>query len=112
MRRWRSANSSLRGDPEGHGLGRDHVLERPTLLPGEHGRVDLLRVLLLAQDHPRAGPAERLVGGGGDHVGAILDRVGVKARGDETREVGHVDHQERAHLVGDLAKAREVELAG
>ncbi len=32
------------GDPEGDGLGRDHVLERPALLAGEDGRVDLLGV--------------------------------------------------------------------
>ncbi len=31
--------------------------------------------------------------------------------GDETGEVRHVDHQQRADLVGDLAEAREVELA-
>ena len=99
------------GDPEGHGLGRDDVLERPALLPGEHRRVDLLGVLLLAQDDPGAGTAERLVGGRGDDVGAVLDRAGVQPGGDETGEVGHVDHQQRADLVGDLAKAREVELA-
>ena len=35
----------------------------------------------------------------------------MEARGDEAGEVGHVDHQKRPDLVGDLAKAREVELA-
>ena len=38
-------------------------------------------------------------------------RVGVQAGGDEAREVGHVDHQERADGVGDLAEALEVEEA-
>jgi hypothetical protein len=35
----------------------------------------------------------------------------VQARRDEAGEVRHVDPQQRADLVGDLAEAREVELA-
>ena len=38
-------------------------------------------------------------------------RVGVDPGGDEPGEVGHVDHQEGADLVGDLPEAREVEHA-
>ena len=99
------------GDLQRHGLAGDHVLQRAALLAREDGRVDLLGVLLLAEDHPGARPAERLVGRSRDHVCAELDRVGVQAGGDQPGEVGHVDHQQRADLVGDLAKAREVELA-
>jgi len=87
------------------------VLERSALLAGEHGRVDLLRELLLAEDHPGARAAERLVGGGGHHVGSELDRVRMQPGGHQPGEMGHIDHQQRAHLVSDLAKAREVELA-
>jgi hypothetical protein len=35
----------------------------------------------------------------------------VQAGGDEAGEVGHVDHEQRADLVGDLAEGLEVELA-
>src|ERR1700722_16173303 len=88
------------------------MLQGAPLLSGEHGRVDLLGVLGLAQDDAGAGTAQSLVGGGGDHVGAVGERVGVKAGGDKSREVSHVDHQQRPNLVGDLAEAGEVELAG
>ena len=50
------------------------VLERPALLAGEDGRVDLLGVLLAAEDHAAAGAAERL-------VDRRRDDVGVRARG-------------------------------
>ena len=111
VRRWRSRKQLARGDLQRDGLGGDHVLQRAALLAGEHRRVDLLRVLLLAEDHPGARAAERLVGRRRDDVGAELDRVRVQARGDQAGEVRHVDHQQRADLVGDLAEAREVELA-
>jgi hypothetical protein len=36
----------------------------------------------------------------------------VQRRGDEPGEVRHVDHQQRADLVGDRAEALEVEMRG
>ena len=99
------------GDLQRDRLGGDHVLERPALLAGEDGGVDLFGELLLAEDDPRARAAERLVGRRRDDVGAELERVGVQPGGDEAGEVRHVDHQQRPDLVGDLAEAREVELA-
>jgi hypothetical protein len=56
VRRWRSANSSLAAILQRHRLGRDHVLERPALLAGEHGRVDLLGVLLACTGSPLRAP--------------------------------------------------------
>ena len=97
-------------DLERDGLGRDRVLERAALLAREDRGVDLLRVLLLAQDQAGARAAEGLVDGRGDDVG-VRHRVRVHARGDEAGEVRHVDHQQRADLVGDLAEAREVQHA-
>ncbi len=97
-------------DAEGDGLRGDHVLERAALLAGEHRRVDLLGVLLAAEDETGTRATERLVDGGGDDVG-VRHRVGVQARGDEACEVGHVDHEVGADLVGDLAETCEVELA-
>ena len=80
------------GDLERDRLAGDDVLERAALLAGEDGGVDLLGVLLAAEDQPAAGAAERLVDRGGDDVG-VRHRVGVQARGDEPGEVRHVDHQ-------------------
>ena len=99
------------GDLEGHRLGGDDVLQRAALLAREDRRVHLLRVLLLAEDDPRARATEGLVDRGGDHVG-VRHRRRVEVRGDQAREVRHVDHEQRADLVGDLAEAGEVELAG
>ena len=96
-----------RGDPQGDGLGGDHVLERAALLAGEDRRVDLLGVLLAADDHPRAGTADRLVGRRRDDVG-VGHGVRVDAGGDEAGEVGHVDHEEGADVVGDRPEALEV----
>ena len=51
------------GDLEGDGLGGDGVHQRPALLAGEDGGVELLGPLLLGQDQAGARPAERLVDG-------------------------------------------------
>src|SRR3954468_10364241 len=48
-------------DLERDGLAGDHVLERPALLAGEDGGVDLPGVLLATDDHAAAGAAQRLV---------------------------------------------------
>ena len=48
--------------------------------------------------------------GGRDHV-AVLDGVRVLSGGDEPGEVRHVAHEFRADRIGDLAEAREIELA-
>ena len=98
------------GDPERDRLARDDVLERAALLAREDGRVDLLRVLLAAQDQPAARAAERLVHRRGHDVG-IRHRVRVDAGRTSPAKWRHVDHQQRADLVGDLAEAREVEEA-
>jgi hypothetical protein len=98
-------------DAEGDGLRGDDVLERAALLAGEDRRVDLLGVLLLAQDDPRARAAERLVDRGGDHVGVGHGARVLPGR-DEAGEVRHVDEEQGADLVGDLPEAREVQVAG
>jgi hypothetical protein len=51
------------------------------------------------------------VRGGGYDVG-IGDRRRVRTAGDEAGEVRHVDEEFGAYLVGDLAHAGEVKLAG
>ena len=95
----------LRGrDQEARGLRGDDVVERPALHPGEHGAVDGLGVLLLAEDEPRARPGERLVRRRGDEV-AVRHRARMDPCGDEPREVRHVAEQERSDVVRDLAEA-------
>ncbi len=95
---------------EGDRLGGDDVLERPALDAGEDVRVHRLGVLLLAQDQPGAGPAQRLVGGGGDRVGE-RHRAGVEADGHQAGDVRDVADHHRARLLGDLAQPHEVERA-
>jgi hypothetical protein len=109
----------LEGDREGG----DGVVVRTALMTGEHGEVDwTLEVVqhLLAglgvdgadaateEDHGASWATQRLVGGGGHDVGIFKwrrDDLG----GDETRDVGHVDHQVGAHRVGNLAHALVVD---
>ena len=107
-RRSRAPASGTRGTPPSRRCGStrlrgDHVLERAALHAGEDGAVDRLRVLLAAEDEAGPRPGERLVRGRGDDV-AVLDRVRMEPGGDETGEVGHVAHEQRADLVGDLAE--------
>ena len=59
---------------------------------------------------PPRGP-RRLLGGGCDHVGEG-NRVGIHPRGDQTGIVGHVDHEDRADVLGDLGKSLEVDAQG
>ena len=93
-------------------LRRDHVHERSALLTQEDGGVDLLgEVGIVGQDEARARAADRLVHRRRHDVGVGHGR-GVQARRDEAGEVRHVDPEQGADLVGDLAEAREVELAG
>ena len=91
------------GDLEARRLRGDRVLERTALHSREDGTVDRASVLFAAEDEAGARPGERLVGRRGDEV-AVLDGVRMQPRCDETREVRHVTEQQRADLVGDLAK--------
>ena len=93
------------GLAERHRLGRDDVLERAALQAGEHGLVDGRTELGPAQDAAAPRAAQRLVGGEGDDVG-VGHRVRVHATGDEPGDVGGVEHEQRADLVGDLAQRR------
>ena len=108
-----AAEGVLAGLGEGDGLGGHHVRERAA----EHHRaaaVDAGGVLLGGQHDAAARAAQRLVRGGGDDVG-VRDRVlvaGEDLAGHQPGEVGHVDHQGRADLVGDLAHPGEVDPAG
>ena len=55
---------------------------------------------------PRTG--QRLVGGGGDPL-AVGKGEGCTPAGHQPGDVGHVDHQFRAHLVGDRPEGGEVD---
>src|SRR5690606_25819034 len=81
--------------------GRDDVVERSALRAGEHRLVDGRGVLGPAEDAPAARAAQRLVGGEGHDVG-VGDRVGVGAAGDQPGDVGGIEHEQGADLVGDL----------
>ena len=95
-----------------HGLGRDHVHQRAALSAGEDGGVDLPgNGLVVGEDHAAAGTAQGLVVGGGHHV-RIGNRAGMLARRHQTGDVGHVHHQVRAALLGDLPEAGEIDHAG
>jgi hypothetical protein len=97
---------------QGDRLGGHDVAQRPAQdqrAAAVHGGGELLG----AQHHPAPRPPQRLVGGGGDHLG-VGHRVEVAAEhlaGDQAGEVGHVDHEHGPDLVGDLAEDAEVDPA-
>src|SRR5205814_10654169 len=82
-------------DLEARRLRGDRVLERPALHAGHDGLVDLLRVLLLAEDEARAWAGERLVRRRGDEV-AVRDGIRQQTGRHEPGEVRHVAEQQRA----------------
>ena len=84
--------------------------ERPALQAGEDGRSTSPGELRAAEHEARARSGERLVR---RRVTMSADSTGFGCTpaGDEPREVRHVDHQQRADLVGDLAEGRAVDLA-
>ncbi|EEF93686.1 hypothetical protein CATMIT_01682, partial [Catenibacterium mitsuokai DSM 15897] len=61
----------------------------------------------LRYDDAAARAAQGLVGGRGDHV-RVRHRARVDAGGDQAGDVGHIDEQIRADLVGDGAEARPI----
>ena len=90
-------------------LGRNHVHQRAALAAGKHRGIKLLLQFLVGagQDNTAARSPQRLVGGGGHHIG-VRHGVGVNACGYQAGHVGHVDQQVGTHLVGDLAKTPPV----
>ena len=96
---------------EAHGLAGDDVHQRPALGAGEHGAVDLLAKLLLAEDQRTPGAPQGLVGGGGDHMG-IGHRAGVNACGHKARDMGHIHHQVCPYFISDLPHPLKVNKTG
>ena len=84
--------------------------QRSALEAGKDGLIHGRGELLLTEDEPGARAAQRLVRGGGDDVG-VLAGIGMQARGDQARDMRHVHHEQRAHRIGDLAEAREIQHA-
>ncbi len=91
-------------------LGRDDVHQRTALHAGKDRPVEILCVLLAAQDQPASRPAQRLVRGCRDEIG-MGHRAGMHARGDQSGDVRHVGENRRADSVGRDANAREIDHA-
>mmetsp|Transcript_45492 Transcript_45492/g.75849 ORF Transcript_45492/g.75849 Transcript_45492/m.75849 type:complete len:303 (+) Transcript_45492:838-1746(+) len=102
---------------ERNGEGADVVVVGSPLQAGEHGGVDgvlegVAELLALAEeDHATAGAAQRLVRGGGHHVGVLEGGVH-HPRGHQPGDVRHVGHQVRTAIVTDLTHALVVVVAG
>ena len=85
--------------------------ERSTLQAREHGRIDLLRDgFVVGHDHAAARAAQCFVRGGRHDVG-MPERRGMNATRHQSSEMGHVDHEDRAHLVSNRAEPCEVDFA-
>ena len=89
-------------------FGRDHVHQRSSLHPRKNGGVDRFGKLLLAKNDPAARPAHALVRRRGDEV-CMRHRGRMFARGDESRDVRHVDEEKRVDRVSDLPKPGKIQ---
>ena len=83
---------------------------RAALKRGEDGPVDRLGMLLFAEDHGAARPAQRLVRRRRDDV-RVRRGVRVDAGDDQAGDVGDVGEEVGVYFAGDLAEGGEVELA-
>jgi hypothetical protein len=89
-------------------LARTACMSGPPCIIGKTGLVELGGVLGRADEGAAARAAQHLVGGEGDDVG-VRHRARDRLPGDQADEVGRVDHEDRADLVGHLAERREVD---
>ena len=109
VRCWRSLNSSLAAILKATALPAMMCISGPPCWPGKTAELIFFRTPPW-RGSSAASAADRLVDRGRDDV-CVRAPGRVLARGDKSREVGHVDHQHRADVIGDLAERREVELA-
>ena len=97
---------------EAHSLCGDHVLQRAALGAREDGLVDLLgNLLAVGEDQTAPGAAQGLMGGGSHHIG-IGHRALMIACCHQTGDVGHIHHQQRAVVMGNLSDPLEVNGTG
>ena len=82
------------GQIEADRLARYDVLQGSSLEPREHGLVEPSRVLGTAEHRAATRSGQRLVGGGTHPLGQSEGRL-VHPGGDQTGDMGHVDHQRR-----------------
>jgi hypothetical protein len=82
--------------------------QRAALHAREDALVDGLGVLLLAEYEAAARTAQRLVRGRGHGIG-VRDRRRMQLGCDQPGDVGHVDHEARAHFGGDPGEVLEVD---
>src|SRR5207237_10788039 len=75
---------------------------------GKNGRVDLFGEFSLAEDNSAARAAQTFVGSGGDKL-RMRNGTRMLSAGNETANVRHVDEEERADGVGDLAHPGKID---
>src|SRR4030095_4748826 len=91
-----------------NGFRCDHMHEWATLHAGENGRVDLLGEFLFAHDDAATRPAQTLVRSSGDKL-RVRDRTGMLTACYKSCDVRHVDEQNRANRISDLAQSRKID---
>src|SRR6185312_11559431 len=80
-------------------------------MAGEDALVHGSGVFLLAQDHARTWAAQGLVGSGGYEL-RVRNWRRMRSSSDQSGKMRHVDQQQRAGFVHDLAHAGKIEEAG
>ncbi len=95
---------------KGNRLTRDHMHQRTSLQAREYGRIDFLgNRLVIGEDHAAAGPAQSLVGGGGDDM-RMGERARMHAGSDKAGEMRHINHQISPNFIGNGTEGREIQM--
>src|SRR5258705_3517387 len=94
---------------ESHGLRRNDVHQRTTLLARKDAAINACGELLTAENQATARSTQGFVGCRGYDV-CVRNGRWMHAAGDEAGEVGHVQHEVGSYFVSDGAHAGEVEL--
>src|SRR5439155_6146125 len=86
----------------------DDMHERSALDTGKNRGVDLLGELFLAHDNAAARSAQTFMRRGGDKL-CVWNRTEMLSTGHQTSDVRHIDKQNCANRIGDLAQPRKID---
>ena len=84
-------------------LCRDYMLQRSALRTRKDCFVDGFGVFLLAENQAASRSSQSFMGSAGHNI-RVFYRIRMMSGSDKPRDVGHVHHQDRADLIGDLSE--------
>src|ERR1700751_5264505 len=87
------------------------MFQRTALNAWKRDSIEIFSVFFAAKNQAAAGPAQRLVGGGGNEIRGRY-RARMNSCCHETGDMRHVHEKESASILGDLCDTREIDNSG